>query len=123
MLVIFFCFVGIYPSYSDTSDLINPFRPLFDKVKENSNNSKPKPSTSPEKSDFDQLRLTAILGYEDKKFALAEDNSGRGYIIEKGAKIGNDSIKIVDILSDAIVIADSDGKEKKIMLRKEKESR
>jgi hypothetical protein len=75
-------------------ELIDPFEP-FD-IKSSLDKNKDK------KSGIERLKLTAIIQMKKRSIALAEDESGKGYILEKGTKFDND--KIDSILNDRIII-------------------
>ncbi len=57
-----------------------------------------------EKMRLSQLRLTAVMKTPGRNLALVEEASGKGYVVKKGTYIGDQGGKIVEILSDAIVV-------------------
>jgi type IV pilus assembly protein PilP len=63
-----------------------------------------KPLTPLEKLDLSQLKLVAILRAQSGNRALVEEDSGKGYVINKGTYIGTHSGKVAEILSDRIIV-------------------
>jgi len=53
-----------------------------------------------------QLKLVAIIWNIENPRALFEDSAGKGYIISKGALIGNNQGKVEDILKDEVVVVE-----------------
>lgn len=53
-----------------------------------------------------QLQLVAIVMVEGKDFAMAEDTTGKGYILEKGMKIGKRGI-ITAIQPNEVIIEET----------------
>ncbi|MBW1650619.1 MAG: pilus assembly protein PilP [Deltaproteobacteria bacterium] len=106
---------------AEAAERINPFTPLF------KNNSAQAEDIKRNKEDINsllnydisQLRLAAILQNENKRFALFEDNIGRGYIIVKGGRIGSELYSVIDILEDKVVIKNIFGVKREIVLDKE----
>lgn len=80
----------------------DPFMP-FDLApkKENEENLSPL-----ERLNLGQLKLTAVLKGFDDATAVVEDQSGKGYTIKKGTKIGTDNGEVVEIKDDAILIVE-----------------
>ncbi len=50
-----------------------------------------------------QLRLVSVVFAEDRAFAMVQDSAGKGYIIEKGTKVGRKGI-VEDIIPNVVVI-------------------
>jgi Tfp pilus assembly protein PilP len=61
------------------------------------------------KIDLDRLRVTAIIRTDASRLALLEEFSGRGHIIQKGARIGTRGARVIGILSDGIVVEEVPG--------------
>ena len=54
-----------------------------------------------------QLRLTAVLAGFDEPAGIVEDQSGKGYTVKKGTKIGPNGGEVIDILSDKLLILET----------------
>jgi type IV pilus assembly protein PilP len=67
-----------------------------------------KPLTPLEKLDLSQLKLVAILRAQSGNRALVEEDSGKGYVINKGTYIGTHSGKVAEILSDRIIVEEEE---------------
>ena len=50
-----------------------------------------------------QLTLVALLHTGDSKFAMVQDFTGKGYVIEKGTKIGRRGV-VSDIITNKVII-------------------
>ena len=80
----------------------DPFRP-FDFAPKGTDSEKKTPL---EQYDLSQLKLTAVLaGLEDPK-ATVENSAGRGFIVQKGTKIGIRNGEVIEILPDRIKIVE-----------------
>ena len=53
-----------------------------------------------------QLKLVGVIRAVSGDKALVEEASGKGYIVKKGTFIGNRSGKIINVLSDRIIVAE-----------------
>ena len=51
-----------------------------------------------------QLRLTAVLRSQTKTRALVQETSGKGYVINEGAFIGNKGGQVSKIFKDRIMV-------------------
>jgi Tfp pilus assembly protein PilP len=71
---------------------------------ENLNRARRVPQTPLERFDLSRLMLVGIIISSDGNIAVIEDSSGKGYIVEKGAYIGFNSAKIIEIKKDRILI-------------------
>lgn len=98
------------PAYSSAGK-INPFIPLI-QVGNSEKEKKKKPErqlTPLEKLDLSQLTLVAIVqatgGGDD--FAMVQEASGKGYIVQKGTYIGENSGIVTRIENDKIIIEES----------------
>jgi len=98
-------------AYSPVGKL-DPFAPLFEEKKARpviaarpkKKAKKRVPLTPLEKVDLSQLKIVAIIRALSGNKAMVTEASGKGYIVKKGTPIGNRSGKIVDILTDRIVV-------------------
>ncbi len=85
-----------------------------------------KPKTPLERVSLGQLRLTAVMEMPDKRLAMVEEASGKGYVVKKGTYIGDEGGIITKVLKDAIVIEEKyldvfgnvDVREKNLKLQK-----
>jgi len=98
---------GINDIYNPKGKL-DPFEPLF-KAKRIALATKKirrrrAPRTPLEKVSLSQLKLVAIIRTTNENKALVQEATGKGYIVKKGAYIGLNSGKIVQILKDRIII-------------------
>jgi len=121
LFIILFC--TIFTKTLTVAEPLNPFKPLFKNNSEQTQelNKNKEDINSLLKYDISQLRLAAILQSKNKKFALVEDKSGRGYIIVEGDKIGSDSDSVIDICKDKIIIKNIFGIKREIFLNREAE--
>jgi type IV pilus assembly protein PilP len=91
---------------------IDPFAPLFkdEPVKqarrgvEKKVSKKRIPLTPLEKIDLSQLKLVGVIQAPSGNKALVEEASGKGYIVAKGTYIGLHAGRILEILSDRIIV-------------------
>ncbi|MFH2060137.1 MAG: pilus assembly protein PilP [Pseudomonadota bacterium] len=92
----------------DAEGKIDPFKPLIqDKTEESIvvNDNKPKRILTPlEKIDLSQIRLVAVILMKNKKIAMVEEGSGKGYEVGIGTYIGKNQGRISEILSSSIVV-------------------
>lgn len=101
------------PPY-DPVGKIDPFKPLFSDAPtiETTTANIPKvvkrkkriPRTPLERIDLSQLKLVGIVRSSDVDRALVEEVNGKGYVVKKGTYIGVNAGKVVQILSDRIVV-------------------
>ncbi|MBW1615720.1 MAG: pilus assembly protein PilP [Deltaproteobacteria bacterium] len=108
---------------ANAAERINPFKPfLKDNLEQAEDIKRNQEDINPLLSyDISQLRLTAILQSKNKRFALLEDNTGRGYIILEGNRVGTELYSVVDILQDKVIIKNIFGVKREIVLNKEAE--
>ena len=98
------------PAYS-AAGKTNPFLPLIQggaAAKEEE--KKPERELTPlEKLDLSQLQLVAIVGSagEGEDFAMVQEASGKGYIVQKGTYIGTNSGIVTRIGKEKIIIEES----------------
>lgn len=91
---------------------LDPFAPLFEEkrarpvvsARPTQKAKKRVPLTPLEKVDLSQLKVVAIIRALSGNKAMVTEASGKGYIVKKGTPIGTRSGKIVDILTDRIVV-------------------
>lgn len=90
---------------------INPFISFIseeqDKEKSEDVDSRLKkrePLTPLEKIDIAQLKLTAITRTATGNLALVEEPGGKGYVVTEGTYVGLNSGKVINVLSDKIII-------------------
>ena len=89
---------------------IDPFEPFLRKpepeigIDENAKLKRRVPRTPLEKMDLSQLRLTAVLRSQTKTRALVQETSGKGYVINEGAFIGNKGGQVSKIFKDRIMV-------------------
>jgi len=57
-----------------------------------------------ENYDVSQLKLVGIISDGKTMRAIIEDSAGKGYIVQKGALVGNKNGRIIRILKDRIII-------------------
>ena len=96
----------------EETDKIDPFAPLFkdEPVKKARRGVAKKvtkkriPLTPLEKIDLSQLKLVGVIRAPSGNKALVEEASGKGYIVAKGTYIGLHSGRILEILSDRIIV-------------------
>jgi len=99
--------------YNPTGKL-DPFAPLFKEeapeapIAPTKKKSKKKrtPLTPLERVDLSQLKLVGVIRAMSGDKALVQEASGKGYIVKKGTYIGTRSGKIVEILTDRIIVAE-----------------
>lgn len=93
---------------------LDPFEPLFKKepvaapqVDQRKTQTKRRiPRTPLEMVALSQLKLVGVILSPKENKALVEETSGKGYVVKVGTYIGNRNGKIVEILSDRIIVAE-----------------
>lgn len=96
-------------SYEAKSQL-DPFIPLIQEKKpaaapEVRKTNKPRRMLTPlEKMTLSQLKLVAVVIGENKKIAMVEEATGKGYEVRIGTYMGKNQGQVVDIQSDHIVV-------------------
>ncbi len=115
-IILLFVIIFYTDFKADAAERINPFKPFF---KDNLEHlEKQEDINSLLNYDISQLRLAAILQSKNKRFALLEGNTGRGYIVLEGNMIGSELYSVVDILRDKIIIKNIFGVELEMGLKK-----
>ena len=93
---------------NDPKEYINSVKPLFEGKPDASKLRKTRrsriPRTPLERIDISQLKLVGIVVSNDGNKALLESTSGKGYVVQKGAYIGTNAGKLVQIQKDKIII-------------------
>lgn len=87
----------------DSTGKRDPFRP-FDFTPEREGED----LTPLERLNLSQLRLTSVLLGFGRPRAIVETTTGKGFTVEKGTKIGQNSGEIVEILEDRLLILESE---------------
>ena len=95
----------------DPEGKIDPFAPLFQQEEssslEISKSYKKRRSghlTPLEKVDLSQLKLLGIILAKSGNRALVADTSGKGYVVSVGTYIGMASGRVVEVLSDRLIV-------------------
>lgn len=87
---------------------IDPFKPLIqEKTEENTavKDKRPKRILTPlEKFDLSQIRLVAVILMKNKKIAMVEEATGKGYEVGIGTYIGRNQGRVSEIKSSSIVV-------------------
>jgi type IV pilus assembly protein PilP len=89
---------------------IDPFIPLVGGTDQSETKEPEKPArilTPLEKMDLGQIRLVAVMSSGDKRTAMVEEASGKGYIVNVGTYIGRNSGTIDRIENDRIIIKET----------------
>ncbi len=58
---------------------------------------------------LDKVRVTGIAGSTDKRAAMVEDGSGKGYIVYLGTLIGENGGRVIQILPDRVIVEEKVG--------------
>ncbi|PID77741.1 MAG: hypothetical protein CSB21_03845 [Deltaproteobacteria bacterium] len=106
--------INVANLYSDAGR-INPFTPLVKesvkkkdvKVSGSGEKKIERPKTPLEKFALSQLRLVAVMTSPEGRFAVLEESSGKGYIVDKGTYVGLNSGQITAIEPEQIIIAET----------------
>lgn len=92
----------------DSQGKIDPFKPLIQAKPEESRpvvDEGPKRILTPlEKIELSQIRLVAVIIMKNKRIAMVEEASGKGYEVGIGTYIGKNQGKVSEIKSSSIVI-------------------
>ncbi len=105
----------------DDQDKTNPFMPLVEgpatqdqETTETEGDRPPRqlpkevrPKSPLEKFDLGQLQVVGIMRTPERRIALVEEPSGRGYIVTKGMYIGVMSGQVVDIQDDKMIVEET----------------
>ena len=98
---------GIY----DPAGKIDPFLPLYrdEPVAKATDTGKKKkirrlPLTPLEKVDISQLKLVGVIRASSGNRALVEEATGKGYIVKQGTYIGINAGRVVNILTDRLIV-------------------
>ena len=82
----------------------DPFRPFIKEVKIIQPLEGRVPLTPLQRGDVSQFKLVAILSAEKERSAMVEDGSGKGYIVKIGTYIGKNGGRVIQILSDHVMV-------------------
>ncbi|MCF8075443.1 MAG: pilus assembly protein PilP [Desulfotignum sp.] len=93
----------------DAKSQLDPFMPLIQERSPGPSEvlepDKPKRILTPlEKMSLSQIRLVAVVIGENKKIAMVEEATGKGYEVRIGTYMGKNGGQVVDIQSDHIVV-------------------
>jgi type IV pilus assembly protein PilP len=104
-------------SFTDTAireyaakSALDPFKPLIQEKKETSAPEIQKPNkplrilTPLEKMELSQIKLVAVVIMEDRKIAMVEDATGKGYEVGIGTYMGKNEGQVMQIAFDSIVV-------------------
>ncbi|EMS78380.1 pilus assembly protein PilP [Desulfotignum phosphitoxidans] len=99
---------GTDQGYEPKSQL-DPFKPLIQEKAPGPSEvlepDKPQRILTPlEKMSLSQIRLVAVVIGENKKIAMVEEATGKGYEVRIGTYMGKNGGRVVDIQSDHIVV-------------------
>ena len=90
--------------------MIDPFMPLIQEKKEVPVPEMKKPDkpqrvlTPLEKMELSQIKLVAVVIMEDRKIAMVEEATGKGYEVVLGTYMGKNQGRVIDITFDTIVV-------------------
>jgi type IV pilus assembly protein PilP len=71
-----------------------------------------------QKMDVDKFRIVGIAGDQKRRIAMAEDTAKKYYPLVIGTHIGLNNGKVIDILSDRVIVEEYEAKKaKRIILR------
>ena len=92
----------------DVKGKIDPFKPL---IQENPPKAQPIADNRPkrmltplEKIEWNQIRLVAVIIMENRRIAMVEETSGKGYEVGIGTYIGKNQGQVSEIRKSSIVI-------------------
>ena len=95
----------------DSKGKIDPFIPLVRKEEATSQENAPPPEEKPrrvltplEKMELSQLKLVAVILMKNKKLAMVEEATGKGYEVGIGTYIGKESGQVTEINPSSIII-------------------
>lgn len=86
---------------------IDPFKPLFQEKSDVRTPALERPErilTPLEKIELSQIRLVAVLATKNRKFAMVEEASGKGYEVQIGTYMGKNQGRIVEIRDSSILV-------------------
>ncbi|OGR15483.1 MAG: hypothetical protein A2277_09475 [Desulfobacterales bacterium RIFOXYA12_FULL_46_15] len=96
--------------YYDSQGRVDPFLPLIqEKVEEPQSAIDDNPQrilTPLEKIELGQIRLVAIVTMENKKIAMVEEATGKGYEVIIGTYIGRNQGKVSEINDSSIMVTE-----------------
>ncbi|HKL00713.1 MAG TPA: pilus assembly protein PilP, partial [Desulfotignum sp.] len=90
--------------------MIDPFKPLIQEKKEIpvpeiEKPEKPQRILTPlEKMELGQIKLVAVVIMDDRKIAMVEEATGKGYEVDIGTYMGKNGGQVVDITFDTVVV-------------------
>lgn len=95
-------------AHYDAKGKIDPFRPLVQERPESrpavSAKNPPRILTPLEKIELSQIRLVAVIVMKNKRIAMVEEASGKGYEVGIGTYIGKNQGRITQIKDSSIVV-------------------
>jgi Tfp pilus assembly protein PilP len=116
---------AVKSDFYDSKGKPDPFIPLIQEKKRPAPSVQKRPARvlSPlEKIELDQLRLTAIVIMKNKRVAMVEDSTGKGYEISIGTYIGKNKGRVAGINERSIQVTerikDYNGKSKEQLIEK-----
>ncbi len=96
------------PAHYSASGKIDPFIALIQATPEKPKGESPKKTdrilTPLEKIELSQIRLVAVIITRNKRIAMVEEASGKGYEVNVGTYIGRKQGKITEIKNSSIVV-------------------
>jgi len=90
--------------------MLDPFQPLIQEKKEIPAPEIEKPEkpqrilTPLEKMELSQIKLVAVVIMDDRKIAMVEEATGKGYEVDIGTYMGKNGGQVVDITFDTVVV-------------------
>ncbi|HPD58168.1 MAG TPA: pilus assembly protein PilP [Smithellaceae bacterium] len=107
----------------------DPFRPFIDidvsakKVEPKKDDSKNLSSIFPlQRVATENFRLVGIIGNETRRLAIVEDSARKFYPLFKGTHIGTKNGRVVDIMSDRVIVEErEENKPKRVILKLRKD--
>lgn len=90
--------------------MIDPFAPLIQEKKETpvpeiKKPAKPQRILTPlEKMELSQIKLVAVVIMGDRKIAMVEEATGKGYEVGIGTYMGKNNGRVIDITFDTLVV-------------------
>ena len=98
----------VTPSHYDATGKIDPFKPLFQASVETPDDSRkkrpPRILTPLEKIELSQIRLVAVIVLKNRRIAMVEEASGKGYEVGVGTYIGRNQGRIAQIKDSSIIV-------------------
>ncbi len=104
---------GLKPADSEVyvaKSMVDPFKPLIQEKKEIPAPEIKKPEkpqrilTPLEKMELSQIKLSAVVIMGDRRIAMVEEATGKGYEVGIGTYMGKNQGQVVDITFDTVVV-------------------